>query len=167
MKYIKELVPYIIILITVIVIRSFIITPVRVDGPSMESNLNNGEILLLEKFNKNFKRFDIVVLKYQNEKLVKRIIGLPGENVKYRNNTLYINNKKVIEKFITEDTSDFSLQKIGFDKIPEGYYFVVGDNRDNSLDSRFIGLISKDDIEGKVIFRIFPFNRIGRLNTNL
>ena len=79
MKKIKELIPYILIISLVILIRTFIITPVRVDGPSMEDTLENGDILLLQKFNNNYQRFDIVVLNYNNEKLVKRIIGLPGE----------------------------------------------------------------------------------------
>ena len=72
MKKIKELIPYILIISLVILIRTFIITPVRVDGPSMEDTLENGDILLLQKFNNNYQRFDIVVLNYNNEKLVKR-----------------------------------------------------------------------------------------------
>ena len=90
MKKIKELIPYILIITLVILIRTFIITPVRVDGPSMEDTLENGDILLLQKFNDNYQRFDIVVLNYNNEKLVKRIIGLPGEKVAFIDNKLYI-----------------------------------------------------------------------------
>lgn len=163
MKYIKELVPYIIIIIVVVLLRTFIITPVRVNGPSMNSTLNDGDILLLEKYDTDFQRFDIVVLKYNGEKLVKRVIGLPGETIEYKDNTLYINNKKINEPFLVEETEDFSLKKLGYDKIPDGYYFVVGDNRDNSLDSRFIGLIPKDTMEGKVVFRLFPFKNFGKI----
>lgn len=163
MKYIKELVPYIIIIIVVVLLRTFIITPVRVNGPSMNSTLNDGDVLLLEKYDTDFQRFDIVVLKYNGEKLVKRVIGLPGETIEYKDNTLYINNKKINEPFLVEETEDFSLKKLGYDKIPDGYYFVVGDNRDNSLDSRFIGLIPKDTMEGKVVFRLFPFKNFGKI----
>ncbi len=163
MKYIKELVPYIIIIIVVVLLRTFIITPVRVNGPSMNSTLNDGDILLLEKYDTDFQRFDIVVLKYNGDKLVKRVIGLPGETIEYKDNTLYINNKKINEPFLVEETEDFSLKKLGYDKIPDGYYFVVGDNRDNSLDSRFIGLIPKDTMEGKVVFRLFPFKNFGKI----
>lgn len=165
MKIIKELVPYVIIVLVVVLFRTFIITPVRVNGDSMNQTLKDGEILLLEKYDKKFERFDIVVLKYNNEKLVKRIIGLPGESIQYLNNILYINGKKVSEEFIIEETYDFDLKVLGYDKIPDNYYFVVGDNRDSSLDSRLIGLISKDDIEGKAIFRIFPFNKFGSIKS--
>ena len=159
MKIIKELLPYAIIILIVVIIRTFIITPVRVDGNSMNSTLKDGEILLLEKFDKNLKRFDIIVLDYNGEKLIKRVIGLPGEKVEYKNNKLYINDKKIDEPFIEEETYDFKLDYI----IPKDNYFVVGDNRDNSLDSRIIGVISSDSILGKTIFRIFPFNKFGSL----
>ncbi len=166
MKIFKELVPYIIIVLVVVLIRSFIITPVRVNGDSMNENLQDGEILLLEKYDKDFERFDIVVLNYNNEKLVKRVIGLPGETIEYRDNILYIDGKKIEEKFIAEDTQDFKLEYLGYAEIPKGYYFVVGDNRDNSLDSRIIGLVSKEDIDGKAIFRIFPFKKFGSIEAN-
>lgn len=166
MKIIKELVPYFVIILVVVLIRSFIITPVRVNGNSMNETLQDGEILLLEKYDKDFERFDIVVLNYNNEKLVKRIIGLPGETIEYRNNILYINGKKVEESFISENTENFKLEYLGYDKIPEGYYFVVGDNRDDSLDSRIIGLIPNDKIDGKAIFRIFPFKSFGSLKAS-
>jgi len=166
MKFIKEITPYIIIVLIVVLIRTFIITPVRVNGDSMNKTLQDGEILLLEKYDKDFERFDIVVLNYNNEKLVKRIIGLPGETIEYRNNILYINGKKIEEKFIYEDTEDFKLEYLGYDEIPKNNYFVVGDNRDDSLDSRMIGLISKDDIDGKAIFRIFPFKNFGSIKAN-
>lgn len=164
MKLIKELIPYVVIVLVVVLIRSFIITPVRVNGASMESTLYDGDILFLEKFDTDYQRFDIVVLHYNNEKLVKRIIGLPGDTVEYRNNILYINGEEVDESFIDEETEDFSLSDLGYDKIPAGYYFVVGDNRDNSLDSRFVGLFSKKDVKGKVIFRIFPFKSFGKVD---
>lgn len=163
MDKIKEFVPYIVIILVVVLIRTFIITPVRVDGPSMEPALYNGDILLLKKFGNKLERFDVVVLKYQNEKLVKRIIGLPGEKVAYIDSKLYINGKVVEEPFLTETTDNFSLRELGIDQIPQGYYFVVGDNRDDSLDSRHLGLMKKEDIEGEVIFCLFPFKDFGKI----
>ena len=163
MRLIKELIPYVVIILIVVLIRTFIITPVRVNGVSMEETLHDGEILLLEKCDTNYDRFDIVVVKYNKEKLVKRVIGLPGDMVEYKNNILYINGEKIDEVFTDEITDDFSLKKLGYDIIPEGYYFVVGDNRDDSLDSRYLGLFKKDSIEGKVVFRIFPFNKFGKI----
>ena len=163
MKLVKDFIPYVVIIVIVSLIRTFIITPVRVNGDSMLNTLHDGEVLLLEKYDKNYERFDIVVAEYNNEKIVKRVIGLPGDTVEYKSNILYINGERVNEPFIDEDTEDFSLKKLGYDKIPDNYYFIIGDNRDNSLDSRYIGLFNKKDIEGKVVFRIFPLNRFGKI----
>jgi len=159
MKIIKELIPYIIITIVVILIRSFVISPVRVDGLSMYPTLNNNDYLLLNKFDKSYERFDIIALKYKDEKLVKRIIGLPGEYVEYLDNKLYIDGKIIEEKFLKEETGDFNLTILGYDKVPNNCYFVVGDNRDNSQDSRIIGFINKDDILGIVLFNVSKFKK--------
>ncbi len=167
-KIIKELIPYIIIIFVVILIRTFIITPVQVDGTSMFPTLKNNEILILKKYDKNYKRFDIVVLKYNGEKLIKRIIGLPGEYVKYENNKLYINDKEVKEDFKrNSDTEDFNISVFFKDgeeiRIPDNYYFVLGDNRGNSTDSRIIGFIDREDIEGTVGFALFPLDKFGKI----
>ena len=77
-KIIKEVYPYIIIIVCVVLFRTFIATPVRVDGNSMNDTLNNNDILILNKLDTSYERFDIVVINYGNTKLVKRIIGLPG-----------------------------------------------------------------------------------------
>lgn len=167
MKFIKELIPYVIIIITVVLIRTFIVTPVQVDGLSMYPTLKDNEILLLKKYDKDYKRFDIVVLKYKNDKLIKRIIGLPGESIKYVDDKLYVNDKLVEENFSKNtETDDFDISYLLNEeetKIPDNMYFVVGDNRDNSTDSRIIGLIKKEDIEGTVDFALFPFNKFGKI----
>ena len=162
-KYIKEIIPYIVIIVGVVLFRTYIATPVRVDGDSMKDTLYNNDILVLSKLTKKYDRFDVVVINYKTTKLVKRIIGLPGENIKYDDNELYINGKK-IKDVETIRTIDFSLEETyGIKKIPQGEYFVMGDNRGNSLDSRDIrvGLIKEEDIVGITTFRLFPFNRIG------
>lgn len=164
-KIIKELYPYVIIVISVVLFRTFIATPVRVDGNSMNDTLNNNDILILNKLDKTYERFDIIVINVNNNKLVKRIIGMPGENISYEDNQLYINGKK-FEDIETSRTTDFSLEELySIDKIPEGYYFVMGDNRGNSLDSRDyrVGLVKKEDITGITIFRLFPFNKLGTI----
>lgn len=163
MKFIKELVPYIVIIAVVVLIRTFIVTPVQVDGESMYPTLLDNQILILKKYDHSYDRFDIVVFKYNNSKLVKRIIGLPGETISYKNNILYINNKEIDNIKLDAYTYDFNLSELGFDKIPEGYYFVLGDNRTNSLDSRMIGLIPKDNILGVTNFSVFPFKRFGSI----
>ena len=88
-------------------------------------------------------------------------MGLPGEKVEYNENKLYINDKKVEDRF-AKDTENFELSYIDIDmkKIPEGYYFVIGDNRNNSIDSRIIGLVKKEDIKGTVTQSLIPFKKV-------
>ena len=155
-KIFKELIPYFVIIIAIVLIRTYIITPVRVDGRSMNPTLENNEILILKKFDKKYERFEIIVFKNNNDKLVKRIIGLPGETVEIKDNKLYINGEYVEETFKHLDTPDYKLDGV----IPEDMYFVLGDNRTNSLDSRYIGLISKDNIEGTIDLSIYPFKKL-------
>lgn len=162
-KFIKEIIPYVIVILLALFIRNFIASPVRVNGSSMMDTLSNGDILLLNKMDKKFKRFDIVVVDIGDTKIIKRIIGLPGESIEYKDNSLYINNKYV-EDVTDEVTSDFSLSSLyNYEIIPENHYFVMGDNRNASSDSRNgkIGLINKDDILGTVVFRFWPLNKIG------
>lgn len=156
----EELIPYVVIVIFVVLIRTFIATPVRVDGDSMNPTLENRELLLLQKFSTNYNRFDIVVFRYNNDKLVKRVIGLPGDYIEYKDDKLYVNGEVIEENYIHKKTSDFKLEDFGYNKIPEGKYFVLGDNRTNSLDSRYIGLIDESDIEGIVKISIFPPKKI-------
>ena len=131
----------------------------------MNPTLKDKDILLLEKYDRDFSRFDIVVIRHQDTKIIKRIIGVAGDSVKYVGNRLYINDEYVKEDFLpsTTITDNFNLEDLNFTKIPSGYYFVLGDNRRNSTDSRYIGLIAKEDIVGKAVFRLFPFNKIGKI----
>ena len=161
---IKELVPYIIILIVVIIIKQFIVTTVIVQGTSMVPTLKDGDVMILNRLaysNKEIKRFDIVVINDHDTNIIKRVIGLPGERVEFKNNKLYINGKKVKQDFSHMDTEDFNIEELGSTKVPKGKYFVVGDNRGNSLDSRAIGFIPKKEIKGKTKLVIIPFNRFG------
>lgn len=166
-KFLKDIFPYVLIIILVVLIRTFIVTPAQVDGSSMKPTLSNNNLVILNKLDyrlNDIKRFDVVVVDIKTEKIIKRVIGLPGDTVSYKNKTLYINGKKVEENFThTNDTRDFKLGDIGYQKIPGDKYFVVGDNRNNSMDSRMIGLIDKDQILGSVSFRFFPFNKIGKV----
>lgn len=157
---VKEILGYVIIIVVVLLIKQFIVTPIRVNGDSMKSTLLDKDIMILDKISYRFsqiQRFDIVVIKKDSEYLIKRVVGLPGEVVEYKDNQLYINGNLVDEKFNHKDTDDYLLKE----KIPDGYYFVVGDNRSISLDSRIIGLIKEDEILGKTSLTLFPFNRFG------
>lgn len=166
-EFFKDTFKYIFTIFLVIFIIVFVATVQQVVGSSMANNLNNKDIVILNKLYYRFfevKRFDIISFEYDDTKyLIKRVIGLPGETVEYHNNELYIDGKKVEETFLTGDilTEDFSLDDLGYDEIPNNMYLVLGDNREDSLDSREIGLIKKDDILGKANLRIWPINKIG------
>lgn len=158
-RIIKELLPYIIIIIVVALIRIFIFTPVIVDGPSMMNTLHDNDIMILDKIGmrtKGIKRFNIVVIKYGKTKLIKRVVGLPGETIEYKDNKLYINDKEIVDDYNNGGTEDF--EKL---VIPDNMYFVLGDNRNDSVDSRIIGSVSKNKILGHATYIIFPFNRFG------
>ena len=162
-KILKNVYPYIIVVIVVIIIRSFFVTPAIVDGNSMNPTLNNNNIILLNKLDyklNEINRFDVVVVNVKNEKLIKRVIGLPGEYIEYKDDNLYVDGFLTDEKFKHATTSDFKLETLGYLKIPGDKYFVVGDNRNNSVDSRMIGLIDKKDILGSVSYKIIPIGRV-------
>lgn len=155
-KFIKEAVPYVAIILVVVLVRTFIATPVRVDGDSMLSYLHNNEILVLYKLGK-IKRYDIVVLKEDtDDNIIKRVYGMPGETISIKNNKIYINGKKIEDKYGIGDTD-----KMNEVTLKENEYFVLGDNREVSKDSRLIGPIKKENIKGKTIFRLFPFTKFG------
>lgn len=159
LKLLKELLPYIIIIIVVIIIRTFIFMPVVVNGPSMMNTLHNGDVMILDKIGMKLggiKRFDIVVIQTGKTKIIKRVIGLSGETISYKNNKLYINGKEVSDNHSNEITYDFEEVKI-----PDGEYYVLGDNRTDSVDSRILGTIPKNEILGHATFIIYPFNRFG------
>lgn len=140
-------------------IRSFIATPVRVDGDSMNKTFKNGDILILYKLSK-IKRFDVIVLHEEkdNEKIIKRVIGMPGDTVAIKDGEIYINDEKIDDEYAYGMTTDYDRITLKSDE-----YFILGDNRLISKDSRYFGPIKEKEIKGKVIFRIFPFNKFGRI----
>ena len=155
----KEVIPYLVIIILVLLIKAFIFTPVIVNGPSMMTNLHDKDIMILDKIGmkiNGINRFDIVVIQTSQSKIIKRVIGLPGEIIEYKDNKLYINDKEVEDPYPSQITSDIERQLI-----PENTYYVLGDNRTDSVDSRMLGPISKDKILGHATFIIYPFNRFG------
>ncbi len=160
---IKNISSYVIVIVIAILVKLFIFSPIKVNGTSMVPTLQDGDIMILNEIGyrlNGLERFDIAVANVDGEKLIKRVIGLPGEKVEYRNNNLYINDQMVIENFTHGNTNDFTLAQLNIDKIPEGYYFLVGDNRGNSKDSRTIGPVHKSNIMGKTKLILFPFDRV-------
>lgn len=162
MNRVKDLIPYVIIIIVVLFVRTYLVTPVRVSGDSMYPTLRDKEILLLKKFERSFDFYDIVVLEYQDKKIIKRIIGMPGDHVQILDGKLYINQKEVKDSF-SSITYDFNIEDLGYLKIPNDMYLVLGDNRTVSSDSRSIGLISKENIIGVADIRLFPFTEFGEV----
>ena len=155
---IKEYGLYVITIILVLLVKKFVVSPIKVNGTSMMTTLHDGDIMILNIIGYRFdeiNRFDIVVVDEGNEYLIKRVIGLPGEEIEYKENQLYINGKKVKENYGSQVTEDFKV------KVKKNSYFVLGDNRTNSLDSRHFGAFKKDRIIGKTSLIIFPFNRFG------
>lgn len=154
----RDIISYIIIIVAVILIRTFLVTPIKVNGDSMNNTLYNGELMFLKKYAaSNIKRFDIVVLQYKDEKIIKRVIGMPKEEIEYKDNVLYINGSLIEEKYGLGNTKDFK------DYCGDSEYYVMGDNRGNSLDSRIFGCVKKDKILGTTDFVFFPFSKIGKV----
>ena len=167
----KEIFSYVFIILFIIIVRIFVVTPVRVDGSSMFPTLHDNDILLLKKFDKSIDRFDVVVIKYDKSKLVKRVIGLPGERIKISitkvgNN--YVSKILINGEVLSEEYGKSYMMDAGIASneiiLGNDEYFVLGDNRNNSTDSRIIGVIKKKNILGVTDLRIFPFNRIGKFN---
>lgn len=157
MKNLKELLPYIIILIVVLLVRTFIATPIKVNGNSMYKTLNGSEFMILNKLAK-IDRYDIVVVDTKNDELIKRVYGLPGEKISIENNTIYINDKKIEDIYAYGDTSNYESITLGSDE-----YFILGDNRVVSLDSRTIGPVKEKQIKGTTNFILYPFQRFGKI----
>lgn len=163
-RFCKEILPYILIVVIVLLIKEFLIAPVKVNGLSMYTTLHDGDVMLLNKIVYKFnpiKRGDIVVASWKDEYIIKRVIGLPGDTVEFKNNSLYINGKKIKENYTRGKTEDFNITLLGSKKVPKGYYVILGDNREDSVDSRIFGFMKKENILGRCKVTIFPFNRIG------
>lgn len=160
MKLLKSLIPYIVIIVIVVFIRTFIITPVKVNGNSMYPTLEGNEIMLLNKLGE-IDRFDIVVLKLdgENNNLIKRIIGLPGETVEIKNNKIYIDDEVLDDPYGYGITYNIDPVTLGDDE-----YYILGDNRIVSLDSRVFGKIKRSEIKGTTNFIMYPFSKIGKVD---
>lgn len=158
-KFLKEYFPYIIVIIMVILIKQFVISPIIVNGESMMKTLHDKDVMILDRISyrtKAIKRFDIVVIDEGNEYIIKRVIGMPGEEVTCDNGNIYINGKKIKDSYGYGKTDNF------YYKVPKGEYYVLGDNRENSMDSRYFGSFKKKDILGKTNLILFPFKRFGK-----
>ncbi len=144
-----------------LLIRTFVFEPVRVDGNSMLNTLHNNEYMIVTKYQYLFddpQRFDVVICHFPGRggtNFVKRIVGVPGDTVEIRDETLYVNGEAIDEPYI-----DFRPVAMAPVTVQEGHYFVMGDNRSNSHDSRAadVGQLQRDQIMGKVRLVAWPFS---------
>ena len=195
-QFIKEWGPFILFFIALGLVRLFLIQPVSVDGHSMDPTLADGERLIVLRTAK-IDRFDIVVAKEKEgnktKEIVKRVIGLPGDTITYKDDVLYVNGKKTYEPYLdkyqkafedddlqdiysyntlfqqlAESSDAFTTAKDGSTeftvKVPKNQYFLLGDDRIVSKDSREVGSFKKSAIVGEVKLRFWPLSKIGGVN---
>ena len=149
------------------------VRPTIVKQTSMQDTLNPNDYVIMSRRayagDRKPKRGDIIIFKSElqdengkDKLLIKRVIGLPGDEVTIDDGKVYLNGKEYKESYIKDGYTPGSVNKL---KVPEGQYFVMGDNRVVSIDSRYseVSCVKKDAIKGKAVVRLFPFNKITRL----
>lgn len=159
--------------IVLAMVITIVVQPTTVSGESMYPTLKDNDYLFINKLTYEVegpKRGDIIVFKTEliddksskKKSLVKRVIALPGEHIVIKNNEVYIDDELLNESYIKGVYTSGDIDII----VPENNIFIMGDNRENSLDSRDdrIGTISLDDVVGKVSMRVYPFDKIGSVN---
>lgn len=173
----KELINSIIQIVLVVVITTcifkFVVIPVRVKGASMENTVHDQSIALINAIGvkeENIERFDVLVLYSEalDEKIIKRVIGMPGDTIEFKDDILYINGKETTQdfldaQFVAESKVTYNAKNFTDDfkvTVGAGHYFVMGDNRLRSTDSRELGTFTIEDIIGVEGLVIFPFDAI-------
>ncbi len=157
------------VLIAVILIV-FIYQPVKVEGTSMMPTLTDQERIFINKFTYHFglgsiERGDMVVFWFPldpSKSYIKRVIGVPGDKVYIDAGQVYLNGRELSEGYVPEDYRD----RVSWEehRIPPGEYFVLGDHRSSSSDSRTWGFVKRDAIYGKAVFVYWPLEKMGRLH---
>ena len=169
-SFVKSLLIDIVIAIGIVLIVTSIIKPTIVRGHSMDDTLHDGNYLILNKLaykNDSPEYGDIIVFPSdfdgREKLLIKRVIGVGGDQIIIDGKTVYRNGTRLDEPYLQKDT----VGDMGRNEwtVPKGSVFAMGDNRDNSSDSRLesVGFIDEDIIIGKVVVRLFPFNQIGKV----
>jgi signal peptidase I len=151
----KEIINYLLIIgiafFSATLIQRYVFSQAIVKGESMQPTLHNNDILILWQLG-DIKRDDVIVFQPENETdpFIKRIIGVPGDTLKFEKLTVYLNGNEIESCSIIDTMCQQDKELV----IPEGYYFVMGDNRNNSTDSRKLGLIKEEQILGEAVFRL-------------
>lgn len=148
----------------VLPIRTYVAQPFIVSGPSMEPNFHDGEYLIVDELSYAFRapeRGEVIVFRYPlnpSEFFIKRIIGLPGDDVEINNGAVKINGARISEAYLPAGLQTEQNTKI---KLAKDQYFVLGDNRTRSSDSRYWGTLPKEKIMGRVLIRLWPVAKAG------
>lgn len=160
---------FILILVIALFIRNDVFARADVEGKSMQPTLHGNDVLFVEKiclFTHNFKRGEIIIFdskQHNHDIFVKRIIGLEGDTIEIKNGTVYRNGAELEEDYLAPGITthgDIFLNEGKEYTVPKGFIFVMGDNRGDSEDSRYLGPINIKDIKGHVVIRAYPFNQI-------
>ncbi len=168
----REVAEVVVLAVILYVGISFAVQAVHVEGLSMFATLDNNDYLIANKIDYRLhapQRGDIIILRpptNNSTDFIKRVIALPGEKLLIRSGVVYINGHRLDEPYLPEAwTNDNNYPRNGSDGevMPSDQYFVMGDNRNRSQDSRFFGPISRDRIDGKAWFRIWPINSFGNI----
>lgn len=170
MRVVKELVPYIVVVAAALLVNTFLIINAKIPSASMETTIMTGERVFgnrLAYINSSPKRYEIVIFHYPDDEkrlFVKRVIGLPGDTIEVKDGQVYINgvNDMENETFVSSDLHD----EFGPYTVPENCYFMMGDNRAHSNDSRMWHntCVRLDQIVGRAGLRYWPLNKIGFIN---
>nr|WP_251047916.1 signal peptidase I [Planococcus sp. ISL-109] len=156
-----------VLLLTALIIlgtRQFLFEPVVVDGGSMQPTYSENDKLLLGKITE-IENFDtIVFFAPDGSRFIKRVIGIPGDSIRMAGDRLYLNGRQLDEPYLNKASSTFIEEYHGYVSeftVPTASYYVLGDNRNNSTDSRVLGFIQESNIIGEVKFRFAPFAHFG------
>ena len=162
----------VLIIFLVVLFLTFMFSQNGIPSNSMETTLGVGDriiVSMLPYYYRNPERYEIVVFNGPDgKKWIKRVIGLPGETIDICEGKVYVDGTQLVEDYLPgegDSTPDPMLMAVSFPyTVPEGKYFLMGDNRFASYDCRYIGAIDEKEITGKPLLRIFPFNKISKLN---
>lgn len=171
--FVKSLIKDIIVAAILAAVVISFVRPTIVKQTSMQDTLNPNDYIIMYRRaysgDKEPKRGDIVIFKSElqdengkNKLLIKRVIGLPGDKITINDGKVYINDKEYYESYLKDGYTTGSVNNF---KVPKGEYFVMGDNRVVSIDSRYseVGCVKKDAIKGRAVLRLFPFTKIKKL----